>query len=477
MIFNSIEYILFLPIVIILYYTLPYRFRWVLLLLASYIFYMVWNVKYIALIIFSTLLDYIVAILMEKKAKYKKKLLCISLLSNLGILFFFKYFNFFADSMFNLVTLFGFERPNFYLNFLLPMGISFYTFQTLSYTIDVYKGERKAERHLGYFALYVTYFPQLVAGPIERSDRLLPVLQRKSKLEFKNITTGLLLMACGFFKKVIIADRLAVVVDNIFSNYTYYTGIYLVIAMVFFTVQIYCDFSGYSLIARGSAKLMGHDLMINFKYPFFSKSIKEFWSRWHISLSTWFRDYVYIPLGGGKKGRLVTYRNILIVFLLSGLWHGASFTFVLWGLLNGIWQIFEDIILRIRKSIKIEGNIIPDIIKVVFTFFLTTLFFTIFRATDLNQALYIISYALENNFYALFDGSIYTLGLEKMDFIVAIFAVFLLFFVEFFRYDSNKDLIKGDFEKGLVAILLFLIVIVFGFYGEYDASSFIYFQF
>lgn len=476
MLFNSLDYVLFLPLVVILYYLLPHKIRWVLLLAASYFFYMVWNPKYIILIIFSTVVDYTAALLMEKYSDHKRKFLLLSLFSNLGLLFFFKYFNFFNDSINSIFNIFNIELPYFYNNLLLPMGISFYTFQTLSYTIDVYRGKRKAERHLGYFALYVTYFPQLVAGPIERSTHLLPALKTKQKLKFSNITTGLLIIGIGFFKKMIIADRLAVVVDTIFGDLPYYSGVYLFIGALFFAIQIYCDFSGYSSIAIGSAKLMGHDLMENFKYPFFSKSIKEFWSRWHISLSTWFKDYVYIPLGGNRKGVFITYRNILIVFLVSGLWHGAAWTFIIWGLLNGLYQIIEDIFTRFLNKYNINFNV-PSVFKRLFTFTLTTCTFVVFRAGTMADVKYFFLNIFYSNYYALFDGSIYSLGLEKADFNLAIISIFFLFIYEYVKYSVDDTLLKGNFEKGLVGILLLLFVLVFGFYGEFNASSFIYFQF
>lgn len=480
MLFNSLDFVLFLPSVIILYYLLPYKFRWILLLVASYFFYMVWNPKYIILIIISTVVDYSAGILMEKYSNHKKKFLILSLVTNLSFLFFFKYFNFFNDSLQSIFNIFNLELPYFYNKLLLPMGISFYTFQTLSYTIDVYKGKQKAERHLGYFALYVTFFPQLVAGPIERSNRLLPSLKENKKLEFSNIATGLLTIGIGFFKKMIIADRLAIVVDTVFNDLTSYNGAYLLVIALFFSLQIYCDFSGYSSIAIGSAKLMGHDLMENFRYPFFSSSIKEFWSRWHISLSTWFRDYLYIPLGGNRKGIYITYRNILIVFVVSGFWHGAAWTFILWGLLNGLYQIIEDIFSRLAKKHKIINDInvfIPEVFRKILTFLLTIFTFVVFRANNIGQVGYFFRNIFYNNFYILFDGSLYNLGLEVADFNLLLIAIVFLSIIEFMKYSTDVDFIKGDFEKGLIGIILLLLVLVFGFYGEFDTSSFIYFQF
>jgi len=301
MLFNSLEFLIFLPIVIIVYYILPHKFRWVLLLAASYYFYMAWNPKYIVLIVISTLVDYFAAILMEKqKNKARRKVfLLISLFANLGLLFLFKYFNFANGTMGRIFNLFADKPyPIGSLSLLLPIGISFYTFQTLSYTIDVYRGTRKPERHFGYFALFVTFFPQLVAGPIERSDRLIPQLKIKHKLNYNSTVEALLRIAWGFFKKVVIADRIAVIVNSVYNDLGSFSSIHYIIATVGFAIQIYCDFSAYSDIAIGSAKILGINLMENFKMPYFSASISEFWSRWHISLSTWFKDYLYIPLGG-----------------------------------------------------------------------------------------------------------------------------------------------------------------------------------
>ena len=317
MLFNSLQFIVFFPIVIALYFLIPYKKRWILLLAASYYFYMCWKVDYIILIIASTVIDYICSNKMSKlnNQKSKKPWLIASIISNLSILFGFKYFNFFSENIqliFNNYNIF-YEMPFF--NVLLPVGISFYTFQTLSYTIDVYNNKTPAQKHLGVFAVYVSFFPQLVAGPIERSNHLLPQFFKEYDFSYARVKSGLEKMLWGFFKKIVIADNLAILVDGIYNNVDSYSGIALIIATIFFTFQIYCDFSGYSDIAIGTAKVMGFELRENFKRPYFSKSIREFWQRWHITLSTWFRDYVYISLGGNKVIKWRWHYNILITFL------------------------------------------------------------------------------------------------------------------------------------------------------------------
>ena len=341
MIFNSFEFLIFYPLVLLLYFVLPKCCKWPVLLAASYFFYMYWNWELIYLILFTTVVSYVSAIIIEKtQNKRRKKIwLAITLITCLGVLFFYKYFNFLADSAVSLWNLFGGEADFIALKLILPVGISFYTFQTLSYVIDVYRGEIKAERHFGWYALFVSFFPQLVAGPIERPDNLLPQLKANHKLEADNAFVGLQKMAIGFFKKIVVADLIAEFVNAVYNNPAESTGLGIVIASVLFSVQIYCDFSGYTDIAIGCARIMGIRLMQNFDRPYRARTIKEFWARWHISLSTWFRDYLYIPLGGNRCSKARHYFNLFVVFFVSGLWHGASWTFVIWGCLHGIYQI------------------------------------------------------------------------------------------------------------------------------------------
>lgn len=343
MLFNSSEFLIFFPIVVALYFACPYRYRWALLLAASYYFYAAWKLEYIVLIIASTLISYFTTILMVKPEYQAKRtsLLIISLCSNLGILFAFKYFNFFNDSLrivfnqFNLV----YDVPMFQA--LLPIGISFYTFQTLGYVIDVYRGKLEPERHLGRVALFVAFFPQLLAGPIGRATSLLPQFYERFDFDEARVSSGLRLMLWGMFQKVVIADRLGLYVNAVYNDPSKWAGWPVLLATFFFAFQIYCDFSGYSAIAIGAARVMGLNLMENFRRPYFARSPSEFWRRWHISLSTWFRDYLYIPLGGNRVSVPRWYLNLMIVFLVSGLWHGAAWTFVIWGGLHGLYVVGE----------------------------------------------------------------------------------------------------------------------------------------
>jgi len=349
MLFNSLEFLIFFPIVTILFYILPHKFRWILLLAASCFFYAFFIPIYIFILFFIILIDYCAARLIENSNHQKKIWLTCSIIANIGTLCLFKYYNFFVT---NVNTTFG---TNFILlNIILPIGLSFHTFQALSYIIEVYKGNYKAERHLGLYALYVMFYPQLIAGPIERPQHMFPQFKTKQHFNWQNILDGLRLMLWGFFKKVVIADRLSAYVAGIFNNPLKYHPINVWIGVFFFMIQIYCDFSAYTDIAIGSAKTMGYDLMINFNRPYMSKNIREFWQRWHISLASWFRDYVYIPLGGSHRGIEKTIRNIMIVFLLSGLWHGAAWNFIIWGCLHGIALVVY--IAVIKSMFQLNGN-------------------------------------------------------------------------------------------------------------------------
>lgn len=333
MLFNSLAYAFFLPIVFIVYWLIPHKFRWFILLISSYYFYMSWNPKYIVLIFGTTLISYISGILIEKSTgkRRKKAILAGASVICLGVLFIFKYFNFAIESFCSLFRVCGLKLNPITLKLILPVGISFYTFQTLSYVIDVYRGDVKAEKHFGYYAAFVSFFPQLVAGPIERTANLLPQIKKARSFDEHKAVSGLRLMAWGYFKKIALADTLAVYVDAVYDSLYDFEGFILIVIILFFSIQIYCDFSGYSDIAVGTARLFGIDLMKNFNCPYFATSINEFWKRWHISLSTWFRDYVYIPLGGNRctKGRQSA--NLMLTFLASGLWHGANWTYLIWG--------------------------------------------------------------------------------------------------------------------------------------------------
>jgi D-alanyl-lipoteichoic acid acyltransferase DltB (MBOAT superfamily) len=344
MVFHSFSYLVFFPIVIAGFFIIPQKIKNLWLLTASYFFYMSWNCKYAILIVTSTIVTYLCAMFIEKanlhQARLAKKIyVAISLIINLATLFAFKYLSFFTININKLFLFFGSETTVPSLNLLLPVGISFYTFQVIAYILDVYRGKTKVEKNIITYALYVSFFPALVAGPIERANNLLTQLKQKYSFDFERVKSGLLLILWGFFLKLVLTERLAIVVNHVYSDYDKYVGFYLIIATVAFAFQIYTDFVAYSYIAMGSAQVIGIKLMENFNAPYFSTSISEFWHRWHISLSTWFRDYVYIPLGGNRHGKIKKYRNVLIVFILSGLWHGANWTFIIWGALNGVYQI------------------------------------------------------------------------------------------------------------------------------------------
>lgn len=395
MLFNSLTFAVFLPIVFAAYWLLPHRFRWILLLAASYYFYMSWNVKYVVLILLTTVVSYLAAIGIEhsRTTRQKKCWLAGAAVISLGILFVFKYFNFAMDSLAAVMGMLAIPMHPVTLKLLLPVGISFYTFQTLSYVVDVYRGECAAEKHFGMYALFVSFFPQLVAGPIERTTNLLPQLKREQTFSYSKASYGLKLMAWGFFKKIVVADTLAVYVNNVYGNLSSHTGLSLIVASVFFAFQIYCDFSGYSDIAIGVSKLLGIDLMQNFRSPYFSGSVKEFWSRWHISLSTWFRDYVYIPLGGNRCGKLRHKLNLLITFLVSGLWHGANWTYVIWGGLHGLVQIVETTV-RPKKTQVSRGW--KQVLSVLLVFVFTTAAWVFFRAENLSDAIYVFLHAFDH---------------------------------------------------------------------------------
>lgn len=397
MLFNSVEFLLFFPTVVTLYFLCPQRYRWMLLLAASYLFYAAWRMEYAFLLLLSTVVDYYAGRQMGKSGNHngRRIFLVLSLVVNLGLLFTFKYFNFFNESMRGLFGLFNVAYQIPALNVLLPVGISFYTFQSLSYVIDVYRGKLKPESHFGVFALYVAFFPQLVAGPIERAGHMLPQFHGAHFFQEGRVNSGLRLILWGLFKKVVIADRLAVYVNQAYNNPTDYAGLPLLLATYFFAFQIYCDFSGYSDIAIGAARVMGFDLMENFRQPYIARSVAGFWRRWHISLSTWFRDYLYIPLGGNRVTPWRWYSNLAIVFLVSGLWHGAKWTFVIWGALHAFYVLMEIWLGGVgvwsrRRLGGAEGTLLPDWLKIVVTFHLVLFSWIFFRANSLGDAWLII---------------------------------------------------------------------------------------
>lgn len=485
--FNSIHFIVFFIIVLTIYFSISYKYRWVLLLFSSYYFYMCWKPEYVFLIIFSTIIDYYCAIKMgdNNNRKKRKPYLLISIFTNLGLLFFFKYFNFFNQSFndfFNYFNIF-YNAPIF--NVLLPVGISFYTFQTLSYTIDVYKGNKKPEKHLGIFAVYVSFFPQLVAGPIEKSTHFLPQLNKNYDFDYIRFKEGSLLMIWGFFKKIVIADRLAVLVNTVYNNPTDYQGITLIIATIFFAFQIYCDFSAYSDIAIGAAKIMGYNLIQNFNLPYLSKSIGEFWRRWHISLGAWFKEYVYLPLGGKRVDLSIRIRNIILVFVISGLWHGANWTFIIWGALHSLFMtlsiLFQKIASMFFKDFDVYfKNIFFNFFKVIFTFILVDFAWIFFRANSLKDAIYIIKNIFIIDLNVFSDKSLHNLGLDEKDLYLSILLIIFLIIVQL--YQKRMSIIdwilsKNIFLRWSIYFIAIYSIFTFGYYAQGDSSQFIYFQF
>jgi len=390
MLFNSWQFLVFFPVVTSLYFLLPQRLRWILLLAASCVFYMALIPIYILILLFTILVDYCIGLAIgQSSGKLRKTYLIISLTSNLAILAFFKYYNFLNVSLASFAHFIDWNYPVRYLAILLPIGLSFHTFQGMSYTIDIYSGKQKAEKNLGIFALYIMFYPQLVAGPIERAGHMLPQFRRSHSFEYKRVTDGLKLMAWGMFKKVAIADRLALPVQLVFSHPMRFKGIQFILATVLFAYQIYCDFSGYSDIAVGAGEVMGFELVNNFNRPYYSKSLIEFWRRWHISLSSWFRDYVYIPLGGNRVPRIRVILNLFVVFFLSGLWHGANWTFAIWGLLHGGYVAVEHGLQHYKIS---AFNVTYRWMRVFITFSLVTFAWIFFRADSFHTALYIVTH-------------------------------------------------------------------------------------
>ena len=449
MIFNSFEFLVFFPIVVLIHYLLPQKVRYIWLLVASWYFYMSWNPIYIVLLLTSTTVTYIAARWIEfAKRKYQKKnknldagsqrigkcYLVISLVVLLGILGYYKYFDFLLNGINMILDIFKADMLKSPFSIVLPVGISFYTLQSIGYLIDVYRGDIYAEKNYLRYALFISFFPQLVAGPIERSKNLLVQLNKPQRFSWDNCTRGAILMLYGLFLKVVIADRAAIIVNTVYENPIQYQGIYIWIATFFFAIQIYCDFYGYSTIAKGVALFLGIRLMSNFESPYFSRSIKEFWRRWHISLSGWFMDYLYIPLGGNRKGWLRQQGNLLTVFAVSGLWHGASVAFVIWGMLNGVYQVIRNITTKVQKLFckrfcEQKESFSCRLRQRITTFLLISFAWMFFRAGTWETLQEIWNNLFQFNWFILIDGSLYQLGVAKefmhalIVFIIVLFAV------------------------------------------------------
>ncbi len=487
MLFNSIAFLLFFPIVTVIYFLLPHQFRWMHLLLASCIFYTFFIPVYILILFFTIIVDYFAGIAIEESQTRKKKFfLLLSLIANIGVLAIFKYYNFFIE---NINFLFHESQSSFslpLLSILLPIGLSFHTFQAMSYTIEVYRGNQKAERHFGIYSLYVMFYPQLVAGPIERPQNLLPQFREKHFINYSNVTSGLRLMAWGMFKKVVIADRLVILVNEVFNHPANYYGLSTIVAIIFFSIQIYCDFSGYSDIAIGSARVMGFTLMRNFNTPYFSKSIPEFWKRWHISLSSWFRDYLYISIGGNRKGKVRSYVNQFIVFLISGFWHGANWTYIFWGFLHGVFITITNFLKPVFQPDKIISFWFVKYFRIIFTFSIVTIAWVFFRANSLSDSFLILNNACNGLYEDLFlivkthqilNIIGYFNGFEIQDWIISFIAVIILLFVDILNYKNNAGIWinkQNFFFRWSIYLALIYSIIIF---GKFEEQQFIYFQF
>ena len=478
MLFNSLNFALFLPIVFLFYWLVFHKnlkYQNILLLVSSYFFYACWDWHFLFLLIFSTLLDYFTGIKMEesKTEKLKRFWFWLSVSINLGFLGVFKYYNFFATTFANAVSNFGLEVSPFTLKVILPVGISFYTFHGLSYVIDIYKNRIKAERNFIDYSVFVSFFPLLVAGPIERATHLLPQIQKKREFNYANAVNGLRQILWGLFKKIVIADQCAELANNIFNNYQDYSSLGLISGAVFFSIQIYCDFSGYSDIALGTARLFGIDLLRNFTFPYFSRDIAEFWRRWHISLSSWFKDYLYIPLGGSKGGMWLKVRNTFIIFLVSGFWHGANWTFIVWGLLHALYIMPSIIFNTNRNNIEIvaKGKILPSLkefFSMFITFILAVFAWIFFRAENLEHAIQYI--------FRIFTNPAYVTNFAVSKVLLLLLLFFIL--IEWFGREEQFALAKIglNWKKPIrYAFYYSLIIALFWFGGK--EQQFIYFEF
>ncbi|MCI9593534.1 MAG: MBOAT family protein [Lachnospiraceae bacterium] len=478
MLFNSVQFAVFLPVVFMLYWALPQKGQVWLLLIASYYFYMSWKADYVILILFTTLVSFFGGLALERAAssRQKKFILSAVLIACLGVLFVFKYFNFLSRSLDRLCQWISLPLHPITLNLLLPVGISFYTFQTLSYVIDVYRGETAAEHSLVTYAAFVSFFPQLVAGPIERSRNLLGQIKKPHTFRYQEAADGIKLLAWGFFKKLVVADNLAVYVNQIYNALPNYRGLSLAVATVFFAFQIYCDFSGYSDIAAGTARLFGIRLMTNFRSPYFSSSFKEFWSRWHISLSTWFKDYVYIPLGGNRVGKFRCYLNLLLTFLISGLWHGASWTFIIWGGIHGGIQVMERF-LGLGGKPNEKKRLRP--FRMIVVFILVCLAWVFFRANSVSEAFYVFAHTLDgiSNLRQYVVQALCDLNIRPGR--ACQLSLSLLILLVYDWYSLKGDVIAWiGRQKHWIRYSIYFILLTFVIFSRSVAKSdFIYFQF
>lgn len=474
MLFNSIDFLLFFPIVCLLFFGLPHKYRWLLLLIASCYFYMYFVPIYILILAGTIVVDYFAGILIENNVGVKRRYyLILSLFANILVLAIFKYYNFFIENIEVLMASLGNKSNLLYLSILLPIGLSFHTFQAMSYTIEVYRGNQKAEKHFGIYALYVMFFPQLVAGPIERPQNVLYQFHEEKSFLYDNFIKGIKLIIWGFFMKVVVADRLSIYVNAAYNNVENHNGSTLILATIFFSFQIYCDFAGYSSIAIGTAKIMGFDLMTNFNRPYFARTISEFWKRWHISLSTWFRDYLYLPLGGNKVSKNRWYFNLFFVFLVSGIWHGANWTFFIWGALNGGYLVVAIMTQKFREKFNHHSGLSRNktfftLIQIITTFILSSFAWIFFRANNVNDALLIVKKITTQLSSDLFI---------KWDVFFGVFIGLAILILKEFKNEflGNKlaFLNKSFYNVVFYAIVLVVILLM----GVFDEGQFIYFQF
>ncbi len=480
---TSTPFILFFILVSGIYFVLPYRYRWIWLLGSSYYFYITWEPASLLLLAGSTFVTYVCALQINKESfqNIRKRYFILCIAFNLGLLFIFKYFLFFYRSLRDLG---GQSLPPLLFTLLLPVGISFYTFKSISYCADVYRGEQKAEKHLGRVALYVAFFPQLLAGPIERGTRLLPQFHQWFHFDSTRAAEGLRRVLWGFFQKMVIADNLAILVDSVYNHPESHQGINFLLATFFYSFQIYCDFSGYSEIAIGSAQVLGYRTMENFDRPYFSTSVREFWRRWHISLSTWLRDYLYIPLGGSRVPEIRWYLNLFIVFLICGLWHGANWTFVFWGGIHGLYLIFSAITQTLRNRVtQVLGlRRIPEVhrmFKIGMTFLMVSFAWIFFRANSLSDAFYIIQ-RLWRGWGELFQSQLQMIpfmGALRFEGMVGICSLFLLVVVEGMRGNRNFSQMIATKSRWLRWSVYYVLILSILFFGQFGGQPFIYFQF
>lgn len=511
MAFNSVKYVIFLPIVVLVYFLIPIRknkknsnlYRNIFLIIASYYLYMCWVPQYAVLLFFSTFLTYITSIILDRINNKKSRKIClvISIVLNLGILFVFKYYNFFIDNINSILINFGINWNFPISSLLLPVGISFYTFQTIGYSIDVYRKDIKAEKNFINYTLFVSFFPKLVQGPIEKARNIIPQFKEIHKFDYSSSIEGLRMILIGMFKKVVIADTVVIYVNAVFNNVEQYTGLTLLFAVFLFSIQIYCDFSGYSDIAIGSAKLLGFRLMENFHAPYFSQSIGEFWNRWHISLNNWFKDYVYIPLGGNRKGFRRKLINLFTIFLLSGIWHGANWTYIIWGVLNGIYRVVQELIRKSCKPLEFNYEVLYKVkkaIKIIITFGLICFSWIFFRANTISDAMYIIKNMFTNisitsliqNYCTIINENLVnTSTMRYFYFGIIIISILILFIIDIKsckESDNKKALATNIFVRinkvarwGIYIIftvtIIWMFIIQNGIFGQ--IGQFIYFQF